>query len=641
MRVLPTSRRLGVGLYSPFIALLYLTTRTAAAAPPAVSDFDWTTLSPSTSLNYTSCYHQTFKCAKLVLPLDWLSADSLLDNEKDTAPVVTLAVIARPATVPESDPRHGGTIITNPGGPSGPGVNFMLRDSELLQRTVDINDDKNGSGGRHYEILSFDPRGVGLTEPSADCYSGDRFARGSAWWADRGLGAVGEMGQDGGRGDLDTVRRAMARAEGFGKLCEAKNAAAGKDGGIWGFMSTSSVARDMVAIVDKLDELRKENAERSNATSGAGNDTSAILRLESSFGGFSYGSALGNYFASMFPGRVGRIILEGVENVDNYHALSWSVNQVDTQHVVEHFWETCFRGRDACALYQSTDKDSSTIRDRVNHFMDALEAKPVSYVSQETNTYVDITRHDVIEAIMNPLYEPLTDFPDLAQLLSEAMQGNMTHLYKSAYRAPNQKDSCNTNKTDPPAYTCSPDAMRAIACGDGESQTNMTAEEFADYVTDLQEKQNADFAFLEAKIRLACTGWRIRPKYRFDGPWTTPAADTKLVQGKPAAPILFMSSRYDPVTPLANALAMSRQHPGSRVLVQESAGHGSVDSPSRCREDYIKRYFATGEMPPEGKMCQPDCQPFQECARLSEGGGLARRGDAMNVRGWRAPQVVL
>lgn len=324
MRVLPTSRRLGVGLYSPFIALLYLTTRTAAAAPPAVSDFDWTTLSPSTSLNYTSCYHQTFKCAKLVLPLDWLSADSLLDNEKDTAPVVTLAVIARPATVPESDPRHGGTIITNPGGPSGPGVNFMLRDSELLQRTVDINDDKNGSGGRHYEILSFDPRGVGLTEPSADCYSGDRFARGSAWWADRGLGAVGEMGQDGGRGDLDTVRRAMARAEGFGKLCEAKNAAAGKDGGIWGFMSTSSVARDMVAIVDKLDELRKENAERSNATSGAGNDTSAVgadptPRIQ--FWGFSYGSALGNYFASMFPGRVGRIILEGVENVDNYHAL--------------------------------------------------------------------------------------------------------------------------------------------------------------------------------------------------------------------------------------------------------------------------------------------------------------------------------
>jgi pimeloyl-ACP methyl ester carboxylesterase len=35
--------------------------------------------------------------------------------------------------------------------------------------------------------------------------------------------------------------------------------------------------------------------------------------------GFSYGTVLGEYFAAMFPGRVGRMILEGVEDVHDYY----------------------------------------------------------------------------------------------------------------------------------------------------------------------------------------------------------------------------------------------------------------------------------------------------------------------------------
>ncbi|KAK8074291.1 hypothetical protein PG994_005190 [Apiospora phragmitis] len=475
-------------------------------------------------------------------PLDWLSSESLTDDDNNT-PVVTLAIIARPATVSESDPRHGGTIIVNPGGPSASGVGFMLRAGELVQRTVDSEEEL---GGRHYEILSFDPRGVGLTEPRADCFGGDEFARGVAWWTDRGLGAVGEAGKDGeGRVDIDTVRRAMARAEGFGRLCEARNKAAGGEGGIWGFMSTSSVARDMVAIVDKLEELRKKTlaVDAAAVRTVSDEDEEAQLRIELrsagdekeedttpriQFWGFSYGSALGNYFASMFPGRVGRMILEGVEDVHDYHSASWGVGLLDTQHVLDHFWETCFRGREACALYQRTDPDAAAIRDRVHGFLDSLGAEPAPYVSRATNTFVAVTKHDVLDAVLRPLYRPLRDFPALARLLSEALQGNLTLLYSSLNRASTHKDSCSNNSTDLRAYTWGPDAMTAVACGDGEPQDNLTATDFADYVADLQKRQNADFAFLEAQVRLGCSGWRIRPKYRFDGPWTTPPRQTKM-----------------------------------------------------------------------------------------------------------------
>ena len=36
------------------------------------------------------------------------------------------------------------------------------------------------------------------------------------------------------------------------------------------------------------------------------------------FRSFSYGTILGNYFASLFPGRVGRLVLDGVSNADDY-----------------------------------------------------------------------------------------------------------------------------------------------------------------------------------------------------------------------------------------------------------------------------------------------------------------------------------
>jgi pimeloyl-ACP methyl ester carboxylesterase len=254
-----------------------------------ISDFDWNSIEPSTSLNYTSCYGE-HKCTKLLVPLDWL--------EPDTNPArVTLAIIARPAVVPETDPSFGGSIIVNPGGPSGSGVSFVLRAGEVIQHTAD--------GNKKYEILSFDPRGVGFTTPTADCYR-DEFARNIGSLEDRAMGPP-----DSG---LDVLRRKLALSKGFGSLCEAGS---GKDG-IYGYVSTSSVVRDMVEIVDKLHELRDTSNSNSPQEQRLELRTAKELpRIQ--YWGFSYGTVLGNYFASMYPGRVGRMILEAVEDIYDYY----------------------------------------------------------------------------------------------------------------------------------------------------------------------------------------------------------------------------------------------------------------------------------------------------------------------------------
>jgi pimeloyl-ACP methyl ester carboxylesterase len=169
-------------------------------------------------------------------------------------------------------------------------------------------------GNKHYEILSWDPRGVGFTSPKADCYK-DVVARDIARLQDQAMGAL-----DSG---IDVLRRQWALTQGYGRLCEQ----GAVNGSILPFLTTASVARDMVEMLDRVHELRDETA-RAPVRPVDGSDSDAEKRLELrktdvpriQYWGFSYGTVLGNTFASMFPGRVGRLVLDGIGDMDDYMA---------------------------------------------------------------------------------------------------------------------------------------------------------------------------------------------------------------------------------------------------------------------------------------------------------------------------------
>lgn len=81
-------------------------------------------------------------CGTLPVPLDW---------SRPHGPKIELAVARRPATDPSA---RIGSLFVNPGGPGGSGRDFAL------------------SGGlfgdevrRHFDVVGFDPRGVGLSDP--------------------------------------------------------------------------------------------------------------------------------------------------------------------------------------------------------------------------------------------------------------------------------------------------------------------------------------------------------------------------------------------------------------------------------------------------------------------------------------------
>lgn len=265
-------------------------------------DFDWDSITPSPNLVYHDCY-PGYQCARLEVPLDWLNA-----SNPHTA---AIALVKRPASVPPTDPTYGGPILINPGGPGGSGVVFALSWSEFLQGTVD--------GSKHYDIVGFDPRGVGRTTPRANCYD-EELARAYEGFQAHGSGYL--------RAENPRLGWRYVLSRSFGKRCEE---ALGVEGGILRYATTSSVARDMVEIVDRTEELNDGERERERVGElkargldqtrlGGGSATEKKKPARLQYIGFSYGTLLGNTFASMFPGRVGRMILDGVADIDDYMA---------------------------------------------------------------------------------------------------------------------------------------------------------------------------------------------------------------------------------------------------------------------------------------------------------------------------------
>ena len=564
----------GASILAAALALLGAADRVAAEGENgqknSLLDFNWTSISPSRSLQYHECYNG-YRCARLQVPLDWTQAHS-----NTSTSWVAIGIATLPASVPDTDPSFGGTVLINPGGPGGAGTDMALMFGKYLQGILD--------GEKHYEILGFDPRGVGRTTPSASCYAEE-------------LNRLADAAQQGGFPSIVSGALGLSLhfqgAAGFGQLCGQQNA--GQEN-IFSHMSTASVARDMLEIVEKVDALRTINS-----SSAGGNGTVRDTPLLQ-YWGTSYGTVLGNTFASMFPGRIGRMVVDSVADADDYVGGAWRRNLDDAETVVDYFYQTCFDAGDSCPLRQGQDRSPADVKDRVDSFIQSLETNPVSAVHDGRVRL--LTSSLVRETIRQTLYSPVCSFAPLATALAESvLAGNHTTIFASGGALCTRIVPSHVPADCP---WCG-EASFGILCGD--SAATATHRRFnmswaRDQVETFQ-KQSPTVGEPWARIPLACVGWPFTPKYTFSGPF------------KSSASLLILSNRYDPATPLANAYALSRNHEGSAVVVQESYGHATVmASTSNCTAAIIRRYFDTGKLPANGTRCEAECAasiPFKGC----------------------------
>lgn len=289
-------------------------------------------------------------------------------------------------------------------------------------------------------------------------------------------------------------------------------------------------------------------------------------------------------------------------------------------------------GPEVCALVRESDTHgASDIRRRFDRFLLDLDQRPKS-VLLDSGDVVVVTGGDVRSLIGLTFYTPITGFQVLAKQLDSIISGNIGEMAVQALNLdlmPVMKDACPiTNFTDP-QLIWKMESQSAVVCIDGEDITGKGVSWWRKYVNQ-QVSTSSIFGASWSTVRLPCSGWRFRPKRQFKGPFTTPEPDPSLKSGHPAAPILFLSNRLDPVTPLSAAQAMAAQHPGARVVIQEAIGHCAMASaPSSCTKNVVADYFESGIIP-DVSTCSIECGPWDASCSVF----TANNVDAQAAASW-------
>lgn len=202
------------------------------------------------TLQWSQCQGEEltqFECSTLEVPLDRTGVDP---------GTVKLPVIRAQATGPEEE--RLGSIFFNPGGPGGSGLKFFPLVHDLTPPRI----------AQHYDLVSWDPRGIGQAVPSIDC---------EMPWVERD-----DAGTPLSEIDWPKVFAAhVERARKANRECQAKY---------------SDVIEHLgtMNVVEDLDALRE-----------------AVGDEKLTYAGFSYGTRIGSVYAQVHPDRVGAMLLDG------------------------------------------------------------------------------------------------------------------------------------------------------------------------------------------------------------------------------------------------------------------------------------------------------------------------------------------
>jgi pimeloyl-ACP methyl ester carboxylesterase len=215
-----------------------------------------------------------FECAELTVPLDYEAPDA------DTIEVSVIRLKAR------KQGGRVGSLVLNPGGPGGSGVEFARQARQLLP----------GEILDRFDVVSFDPRGVGESAP-VDCL--DDAGLDDLLAVDPSPDSAAE------RKLLIDMSRNQARA------CARKSAR------LLPHVGTVDAAKDM-------DVLR----------TALGDDKLTYV-------GFSYGTVLGARYAQQFPGNVRALVLDGaVDPVLTPREVAVA-QAVGFERALDEFFEDC------------------------------------------------------------------------------------------------------------------------------------------------------------------------------------------------------------------------------------------------------------------------------------------------------------
>ncbi|GIE95002.1 alpha/beta hydrolase [Paractinoplanes rishiriensis] len=476
------------------------------------------------------------QCATVKVPLDY---------DRPRGKQVTLALLRVKA---RDQKNRIGSLFVNPGGPGGSSVAMALAAPYFLSDSL----------LDRFDVVGMDPRGIGFSD-QVNCF-GDTARQTPTM-------NVLNMGFPLGAAQEKAFTGAAAKAA---RACSTT----GRE--LAGAMSTAEVARDM-------DVMRR-----------------AVGDSKLTYLGFSYGTALGQYYANMFPDRFRAIAVDGVINPRAWVGSAATAGQVqdDRLRSADGAWKAfveIMRRCDAAGPAKCRFSGSPLHRFRV--IAERLKKKPIDVGS------VRVTYAVFIGAVLGALYEQQAgaEVTDLsAELYELTTPGFVPTADRTASAEALVKRMVRQAEGRAFPYDNSFDAYAAVMCTDGRHPARGSAWPKASARAD---KRATYFgrAWAWASVQCAGDNWTVRDEDAYTGPFTKQTRH----------PVLVVGNFWDPATNYADAVKASRLLPNSRLLSSNNWGHTAYGS-SACATGTTDRYLLYRALPAPGTTCVGDEQPFRK-----------------------------
>jgi len=363
---------------------------TAAPEAPPVDDISWEDCTDNVVQAVGEELERplTFECGTTRVPKDY---DNPTEGDYEL-------FLLRGVSTEQSD--RIGSLLVNPGGPGASGVNTAI--ALALSLPLEIL--------ARFDIVGFDPRGVGLSEP-VECIS-DSFKD--------EINAAEPTPRT-----AEEIDEALDLSEEVGSGCEDKY------GDELGNFNTTYTARDM-------DRLRE-----------------ALGDEQLTYLGYSYGTTLGSTYAELFPDRVRALVLDG--------AVDPSKNDLQGSEGQAAGFEQAFDAFAADCAAQGADCPAGPDpRALVYQLLDQAESSPIPSSGPGGRSVSDGM---VFLGVLGALYSQ-DAWPDLAQALADAQAGDSVGILALA--------DGYTGRQDDGSYPNLVDANIAINCADSDQTFTAT-----------------------------------------------------------------------------------------------------------------------------------------------------------------------
>ncbi|GAA4533172.1 alpha/beta hydrolase [Amycolatopsis samaneae] len=432
-----------------------------------------------------------------------------LDYRRPDGEKIEVAVSRLPSTNPE---RRRGVLLMNPGGP-GPGLGMPL---SLVQRGLPA------SVTDSYDLIGFDPRGLGhSTRVTCD------------------LKPLRDPQPPYARDAADVAKHARI-AEAVAKGC-----ATSKTAPLLPYITTANIARDVDAIRAALGERRISSY------------------------GVSYGTYLGAVYATLFPHRTDRVVLDGVTGPGGLDITGSRRFGQGFQDRFPDFARWAAAHDDSYAL-GSTPRQ---VTGKYHELAARLDRTPVGEI--DGVAFRDYT--------FNGLYADQV-FPELARLWQSLDRG----------RPPASPGPLSTGTGDDTENLLA--APLLVRCNDTAWPRSVGT--YQHHVA-VDRERFPLYGAAAANI-WPCAFWPSRP-----------IEPPVRIGDRGPSNILLVQNRRDPAAPLAGA-GETRRALGdrARMVTVDQGGHGVyLSSAEACGNDAVTRFLLTGQRPATDFPCGPSATP--------------------------------